>query len=60
MALHHIDALDQNPMAPRQNFYDAAALAFIFARDYPDPIVLPDIYLYVHMLEQLRNRFLIK
>jgi hypothetical protein len=51
VALHHVYAFDQDPVAPGQNFYDAAALAFVFAGDYSDPVILANINLYVHTLD---------
>src|SRR5215469_6515502 len=57
MALDHVDAFDQDPVAPRQNLDDAAAFAFILSGYDANPVILANIYLYVHMLGQLRYFF---
>jgi hypothetical protein len=60
VALHHVYAFDQDPVAPGQNFYDAAALAFVFAGDYSDPVILANINLYVHTLDSSTLVFFFK
>src|SRR5262245_44750246 len=57
MALDHVYALDEDPVPPGQDLDNSAALAFVFAGYHPNPVILANIYLYVHMLGLLRNCF---
>jgi hypothetical protein len=43
VAFDHVYALDQYAMPPGQNLYDPAALAFVLAGDYSDPVILANI-----------------
>src|SRR5262249_42952001 len=54
MALDHVYAFDQDPVAPRQTLDNPAALTLVFPGYNSNPVILANIYLYIHILGQLR------